>query len=104
MDPFSITDANATFICISECPTATVMSTPANAFCAYGVKPTNAIELAAQVNIQRCSPYKYSSISVLNRCIPNAPIDPSFFNTTVSAGNTTISISSLINSGREEVC
>ena len=36
---------------------------------------------------------------ILQRCVPSQAIDPSFYNSTISAGNTSISVSSMVHSG-----
>jgi hypothetical protein len=102
LDPFGVLNPNSTSICLSDCPNATVWATPENAICDYGVEVENMIELSNTIADGTCSPYSYSSLPLFGRCIPIQPIPENFLNETISVGNTTISLNSILTAGQAE--
>lgn len=102
INPFTLTGPNSTFICVSSCPNTTALvTTYPSAPCRYNLSPQSASDLAVYVAYDTCAPYQYASTPVLQRCVPTQAIDPSFYNSTISAGGTTISVNDLVNSGRQ---
>jgi solute carrier family 44 protein 1 (choline transporter-like protein)/choline transporter-like protein 2/4/5 len=101
IDPFAVTSPNATFVCLAACPTNTTFSTPETAICEYGFRPKNMVDLVDSVKNETCSPYTYQSESVLGRCVPTQPIPSELLAQTVSFGNYTVSLQSLLDRGRD---
>lgn len=73
------------------------------AACAYDSRPTDSVSFLQNVQYDKCAPYNYSSTPVLKRCVPNAPINASFYANTSSAAATSIEVQGLVNSGRDQV-
>lgn len=92
LNPFNYDGPNATFICVSNCPSVTAAVTDYNsAVCRYDKRPTSVVEYFAAVSYDTCAPYTYSSLSVLYRCLPKTGIDPLLYaNTSYSAASSFI--------------
>ena len=101
LNPFNLNGTNATYICVASCPSTTQFSGFANATCRYDISPVSPIELATYVAYDTCAPYTYESNPILQRCVPTKAIDPSYYNTTISVGNSSISVSTMVHSGVE---
>ncbi|KAI9204339.1 plasma-membrane choline transporter-domain-containing protein [Polychytrium aggregatum] len=93
-------------ICISSCPTTMVVyasSTPTTGttYCKYTVTSAT---LSSAILSGDCAPFVYASEAVLNRCVPTQPIPASALSSlgslSVTTGNTTVSINSLLSDGQ----
>ncbi|KAI8900388.1 plasma-membrane choline transporter-domain-containing protein [Globomyces pollinis-pini] len=104
LDPFQAGQPNASSICISSCPNTTelLLSSPQKMPCVYGIV-ADILTARDLIDTQKCSPYIYSSAPVLNRCVPIASIPEEMVNETISIGNTKISLSEILSSGKSTV-
>ncbi|KAI8929590.1 plasma-membrane choline transporter-domain-containing protein [Entophlyctis helioformis] len=96
LDPISL----AVGVCVTECPTATALTTTSTSvICKYSAAPTSS-NVASLIAAGTCSTYVYKSSPVLNRCTPLDAIPTSLIDQTSSAGNTTVSNDNILTSGR----
>ena len=94
-----LSTSNSSAVCITTCPNVSITVDYTKAYCDYSVKLTSSVDLAYYTSLQLCAPYYYQSTSVLNRCIPSGTIPSSLYNTTISAGSSTINMGALITGG-----